>query len=394
MNSQCLRKARFLAWLGVTVLILSGCRSVPMTGRKQLVMYPEAQEIDMGVTAFQEVTSAEPPSANSRYNEMVSRVGQRIAAVAGRPDYQWEFRVIASAEQNAFCLPGGKVVVYEGILPICENEAGLAVVMSHEIAHALARHGGERMTQNFGVNQASKAVSLVTRTWEQKNKELAMQAYGLGSKYGVILPYSRKHESEADHMGLLMMAKAGYDPSEAPRFWQRFGAVKNGAGPPEFMSTHPSDDRRASQLTKLLPEAMQIYEAAAAKFGTGDVIAAAAPAGAPGAGVPRASGSGPPTGSAGFAGAGPSWPQQYGPNGPPQGRAPQYSQVQYPGPQHAGPQHAGPARTAASTGQASAAGGERVFSPFYEPPPDTAESESSDPSGPPRFGFPWNRSRR
>lgn len=257
------------------VLATSGCRSAPVTGRKQMLLLGEESEKTMGASAYQEVVAKEPPSQNRQYVDMVHRVGQRIAAVAGKPDYQWEFRVIASPQQNAFCLPGGKVAVYEGIIPVCQNEAGLAVVMSHEIAHALARHGGERMSQGYAVDAAKQAVSYVTQTQEQAKRDAVLKAYGMASQYGVVLPYSRKHESEADHIGLMLMAKAGYDPSEAPRFWQRFGAAQQGAKPMEWMSTHPSDSRRADDLTKLLTDAQKLYEVAPVKYGLGEVIAAA-----------------------------------------------------------------------------------------------------------------------
>ena len=226
----------------------------------------------MGVSAYSEMLKEEKPTQNARYDELVNRVGQRIAAVAGRPDYQWEFKVIESPTQNAFCLPGGKVAIYEGILPVCESEAGLAVVMAHEIAHALARHGGERMTHSTMSEGVKKAVGFAVKDADPKNAELVLTAYGAASKYGVILPYSRKHESEADHIGAKLMAKAGYDPSEAPRFWERFSSAKEGGAPPEFLSTHPSDARRASDLRELLPEAMTIYNAAPVKHGLGDRI--------------------------------------------------------------------------------------------------------------------------
>ncbi len=171
----------------------------------------------------------------------MKRVGKRIAAVANRKDYQWDFRLIESETQNAFCLPGGKVAIYQGILPVCEDEAGLAVVMSHEIAHALARHGGERMSQNMASDGAKVLIDKVAGKYVPEKKELLMQAYGVGSKYAVLLPYSRKHESEADQIGLRLMAKAGYDPTVAPEFWTRFGSMKEGDSMPEFLSTHPSD---------------------------------------------------------------------------------------------------------------------------------------------------------
>jgi predicted Zn-dependent protease len=203
---------------------------------------------------------------------MVQRVGQRIAAVSGRPDYQWEFKLFASPEQNALCLPGGKVAVYEGILPICQNEAGLAVVMSHEVAHALARHGGERMSQRYVIDGTQSLGSYVIEgRWPEQHAAI-MKAYGLGTQYGIVLPYSRSHESEADHIGLLLMARAGYDPSEAPRFWTRFGQSHAGSQPAEFLSTHPNDEHRAEALIKLMPEANQLYQAAVTRFGLGEPI--------------------------------------------------------------------------------------------------------------------------
>jgi predicted Zn-dependent protease len=270
-----------LQLLGVTCggIALCGCRTAPITGRKQLLLLPEENEITLGLSAYQEVVAGEPASANPQYVAMVDRVGKRIAKVAGRPDYQWEFRVLASEQMNAFCLPGGKVAVYEGILPVCANEAGLAVVMSHEVAHALARHGGERMSQSYAVDGVKQAVSYVLQNQEAQKREMILKAYGVASEYGVILPYSRKHESEADHMGLMLMAQAGYDPAEAPRFWQRFGSMNAGATPPEFLSTHPSDDRRASDLLALLPESRGLYEQAAQKHALGEpiLVASAAP---------------------------------------------------------------------------------------------------------------------
>jgi predicted Zn-dependent protease len=275
-----------IAGLGLAVLLVClGCRSTPGTGRKQLLLVPESHEVSLGATAFEETLAESPPSTHAPWVEMVQRVGNRIAAVAGRPDYEWDFRVVASAQQNAFCLPGGKVVVYEGILPLCVNEAGLAVVMSHEIAHALARHGGERMSQGYVVNGVGTLISYVTQDRAEATRERLLQAYGVASKYGYILPYSRKHESEADRIGLVLMARAGYDPREAPRFWQRFAAAQQGASVPEFFSTHPADQRRAETLQALLAEAVPLYEAAPEKFGLGGQLAAPMPvsAAAPGA---------------------------------------------------------------------------------------------------------------
>lgn len=227
----------------------------------------------MGMTAYEETLAEETPTSHTALQDLVQRVGDRIARVAGRPEYDWEFRVIESTEANAFALPGGKVAVYEGILPVCLNEAGLAVVMSHEIAHALARHGGERMSQSSVTGVVEKALATVTNDREEKEREMILAAYGAASKYGVILPYSRRQEAEADHIGLMLMAEAGYDPAEAPRFWKRFGAMNQGEKPMEFMSTHPSDESRSAALEGLLPEANKIYQAAPTKYGLGEVIA-------------------------------------------------------------------------------------------------------------------------
>jgi predicted Zn-dependent protease len=266
------RRSALQQLIAMGVVSCAGCRSTPITGRKQLLLLPEDQEVALGLSAYEEVTQSEPASTNPHYIELVNRVGKRIAAVSDRPDYDWEFRVIASEQQNAFCLPGGKVAVYEGILPVCANEAGLAVVMSHEIAHALARHGGERMSHDYAVNGVKKAVNYLMRKQDEDKQEMMLKAYGVASKYGVVLPYSRKHETEADQMGLMLMAKAGYDPSEAPRFWARFAAMGAGDKPPEFLSTHPADERRAKDLEALLPEANELYQVAASQYGLGQPI--------------------------------------------------------------------------------------------------------------------------
>ncbi len=261
----------------------SGCHTTPIAGRRQVLLVPEKQEVAMGVDAYEDILKKETLSTNPQYVEMVERVGRRIAAVAGKPDYQWEFKVIASQQTNAFALPGGKVAFYEGILPICQTEAGLAVVMSHEIAHALARHGGERMSHGALSSAIKKAVEFGASEQTEQDRELIMGAYGATSKYGVILPYSRKHESEADHIGLMLMAKAGYDPTEAPRFWERFAQINAGQKPAEFLSTHPSDARRAATLRELLPDAHKLYAKATTKYGMGETLIAGQPA--PGASI-------------------------------------------------------------------------------------------------------------
>jgi predicted Zn-dependent protease len=264
---------------GLLVLLASavsvswfGCRTTPVTGRKQLLILPESQEIQLGIQAYENVVSKETPSQDEQLAAMVKRVGQRIANVAGRPNYEWEFRLIDSPAQNAFALPGGKVAIYEGILPVCKNEAGLAVVMSHEIAHALARHGGERMSQEALTGGIEQAIGVATENQQERDRELILTVYGAASTYGVLLPYSRQHESEADHIGMMLMARAGYDPREAPRFWERFANSQRGDKPPEFLSTHPADERRASDLRNLLTEAMAQYQATQVKHGIGETI--------------------------------------------------------------------------------------------------------------------------
>lgn len=264
--------AMLLSCSSSIALVLIGCQQVPMTNRKQVLLSTEASENKMGLTAYQEVLKSEPLTKNEKASEIVKRVGQRIAAVAKRPDFEWEFNVIESKTQNAFCLPGGKVAVYTGILPVCENEAGLAVVMSHEIAHAIARHGGERMTFQTAQNAGKSLVGYVMQNQEEQKQKMVLTAYGAASEYGVILPYSRKHEMEADQIGIMLMAEAGYDPSEAPVFWERFSSAKAGAAPMEFMSTHPSDASRAAALRELLPDAMKLFEAADNKVGLGEVV--------------------------------------------------------------------------------------------------------------------------
>ncbi len=264
--------AMLLSCASSVTLVMLGCQQVPMTNRKQMLLTSEEKENAMGLTAYQEVLKSESLSKNEKATEIVRRIGQRIAAVANRPDFEWEFNVIESETQNAFCLPGGKVAVYTGILPVCENEAGLAVVMSHEVAHAIARHGGERMTYQSAQNLGKSAVGYVTQKQDEQKQKIVLTAYGAASEYGVILPYSRKHEMEADQIGIMLMAKAGYDPSEAPVFWERFGSAKTGATPMEWMSTHPSDATRSAALRELLPQAMSLYEKASEKTGLGESV--------------------------------------------------------------------------------------------------------------------------
>jgi predicted Zn-dependent protease len=254
------------------VFILSGLTAIPFftfmgcttteTGRRQLNLVSQEQEMQLGLTAFEQMKKETPISKDREANALVSRVGARIAAQAADrlPNAQWEFVVFDSPEANAFCLPGGKVGVYTGLLPIAKTEAGLATVIGHEVAHASNRHGAERMSEAMALQGVGQALGAVT---PEKYSQAAMIAFGLGATVGRELPHSRKQESEADEIGLMYMAKAGYDPEEAVRFWERFAASHKGqSGPPAFLRTHPVDETRIADLQALMPQARQHYRAA------------------------------------------------------------------------------------------------------------------------------------
>lgn len=245
--------------VALALALLAACQNVPLTGRSQLQMFSEKQERRMGLSSYQEIIEKEKLSLDPVSNERVQRVGARIAAATGRSDYQWEFKLIDNDEVlNAFCLPGGKVAVYTGLLPVAQDDAGLAAVIGHEVAHAIARHGGERLSQEILVAGVTAAVVVGTR--ESKNRDLYAGLLGAGAAVGFLLPYSRLHESEADRMGLIYMAKAGYDPHAAVGLWQRMAAAGKGkAKPPEFLSTHPADQTRIKDIERWLPEAMSHY---------------------------------------------------------------------------------------------------------------------------------------
>ncbi|MBO7610849.1 MAG: M48 family metallopeptidase [Elusimicrobia bacterium] len=251
-------KKQYYLLLALLVLVV-GCTTVPMTGRYQLLLSDEAEEIAAGATSYGQYLAEAKISTDKTNTALVKKVGQKIAAVSDC-DYDWEFNLLESDEANAWCLSGGKVAVYTGILPYTQTEAGLATVMSHEIAHAIARHGAERSAQNT-LLEYGLAIGGATLA-NNPNKELIMLGVNVAGNVGVILPYSRKHESEADYMGLLLMAKAGYDPNEAIKFWQRMCAASGGSqgGLSDFLSTHPSDEKRIKNLQEHLPEALEYYK--------------------------------------------------------------------------------------------------------------------------------------
>lgn len=243
------------------VLAPSGCETVPYTGRRQVQFVSPNEEAQMGVQAFQQIVGKATLSTDAQVNALVQRVGSRIAAVTELP-YQWEFRVIQDDKQaNAFALPGGKVAVYTGMLSVTRDEPGLAAVLGHEIAHVLARHGGERLSQQMGVQTVTQLLAGMASS-NPATVQLVAAALGAGAQVGVLLPWGRAQESEADHVGLILMAKAGYDPRAALDLWKRMADAAKGQRPPEFLSTHPAEATRIQQIESWLPEALTHYRPA------------------------------------------------------------------------------------------------------------------------------------
>jgi len=252
------------------VTVLAACATVPITGRKQMNLFPEDQMIATSLTQYDSFLKENKLSNNKDQSEMVKHVGKRIAEAVeifmkdnGMADriagFAWEFNLVEDDTPNAWCMPGGKVVFYTGILPYTQTEAGMAVVMGHEIAHAIARHGNERMSQQMGIQALGTGLSMALNEKPAETKQIWMTAFGAGSNVLVTLPFSRSHETEADKMGLIFMAMAGYNPAVAIDFWKRMGE-SGGQKPPEFLSTHPADDTRVKNLQAFLPEAMKYYK--------------------------------------------------------------------------------------------------------------------------------------
>ncbi len=252
------------------VLLFAACSSVPVTGRRQMNLLPESQLVGMAITSYGQFLSQNPAlPVNNPQAAQVREVGDRIARAAtkylrakGAGDrvagFKWEFNLVNSNEVNAWAMPGGKIVFYQGILPITQNIDGLAVVMGHEVAHAIARHGNERMSQGLLVQAGGMALDVALSQRPQLTRQLFSQAYGLGATVGAVLPFSRLHESEADKLGLVFAAIAGYNIDEAATFWQRMSRVGGGARPPEFLSTHPDPQNRAKAIREYLPTAKAI----------------------------------------------------------------------------------------------------------------------------------------
>jgi len=247
------------------------CSTVPLTGRSQLNLIPAGEMLSMSYQQYDQFLKENSVSKDAQNIAMVKRVGENIQHAVERymaqnnlskrlEGYKWEFNLVESKEVNAWCMPGGKVVVYTGILPLTKDETGLSVVLGHEIAHAIAEHGNERMSQGLLQQMGGVALSVALKDEPELTQSLFLGAYGVGTTIGIMLPFSRTHESEADHLGLIFMAMAGYDPHEAVSFWQRMSELKAGNEPPEFLSTHPSDKTRINDIKDWIPEAMKYYK--------------------------------------------------------------------------------------------------------------------------------------
>ncbi|MPY73561.1 MAG: M48 family metalloprotease [Alphaproteobacteria bacterium] len=246
-------RALFLAATVAAGVTVTGCETAPVTGRQQMILMSDSQATEMGLAAYQQILKESKISPDKAMNERVRRVGQRIAAVSGRPDLPWEFNVIQDDTPNAFALPGGKVGVHTGLFKVAQNDDQLATVMAHEVGHAIARHSAERVSQQMALQLGLAGLGMAG-----SGAQLAQLA-GSAATLGVVLPFSRKQEAEADHIGVIMMAKAGYDPRAAVTLWQNFGKL-GGDRAPEFLSTHPAPASRIQEIQALMPEAMAVYE--------------------------------------------------------------------------------------------------------------------------------------
>lgn len=264
-----MKKISILFNVMLIVAALSSCSTVAVTGRKQLLLVSDSEVMSLSNQSFKQYMTTAKPSTDAMQTAMVARVGRRIANAVENylrangmsselQSYAWEFHLIQSKEANAFCMPGGKIVVYEGLLPYTQTEDALAIVLGHEVAHAVAKHSAERMSHQLLANYGAQALGVLMTNKPSTTQTLAQQVYGLGANYGVMLPYSRKNESEADHMGLIFAAMAGYNPEVAVSFWTRMASI--GSSTPEFFSDHPSDVTRIAQIKKEIPEALKYYK--------------------------------------------------------------------------------------------------------------------------------------
>ncbi len=264
-------RVRTLACAALVAALLAGCvQEVPITGRKQLALVSAGQLQALSDRQYREILQQETLSTDARQTALLQRVGGRVSSAVDRyfaergladrlSGYAWEFRLIESEEQNAFCMPGGKVAVYTGLLPITKDENGLAVVVSHEIAHAVAQHARERMSQALVLSGLGLALDRALADQGDKTRNIFRALYGAGAGLGVMLPHSRRQEAEADRLGLVFMAMAGYDPRGAVDLWQRMAAADQGPNVPVFLRTHPTDQARIAAIREDLPEALSYY---------------------------------------------------------------------------------------------------------------------------------------
>ena len=260
---------KYLSLFLISFLVVA-CGTVPFTGRKQFTALPSSQMLSLSESSYQKVLDENPLTDNVEYSAQVKTVGKNIASAVEKyftengmedeiSNYEWEYHVLASDEVNAWCMSGGKIAFYEGIMPVCKDETGVAVVMAHEVAHAIAGHGNERMSQQLALQLGGMALSEALQKEKETTQNLAMVAFGVGSQLGVMLPYSRLHEKEADEMGSYLMAMAGYDPRESIQFWQRMMNA-NQTPVPEFLSTHPNPENRIKNLEKHMAQAIEYFE--------------------------------------------------------------------------------------------------------------------------------------
>jgi predicted Zn-dependent protease len=263
-------------WFGIVITMgllqcfAHSCKTVPVSGRQQLAFLPESMLIGMSLDNYNEFLSTHKLSTSQQQTAMVQNTGNRIASAVEEylrnngmgsriAEFQWEFNLIEEDAVNAWAMPGGKIVFYTGILPVTQNAGGLAVVMGHEIAHVVARHGNERMSQQLLVQTGGVALAVSMRERPAETRNMFLAAYGVGTAVGMVLPYSRAHEREADRLGMIFMAMAGYNPQEALAFWERMEKLAGGSGPPAFLSTHPTSAERIREIRNFLPEAMKYY---------------------------------------------------------------------------------------------------------------------------------------
>jgi predicted Zn-dependent protease len=259
-----------IAGLLIAMLLLASCGSVPLTGRKQMLLVSDSEVLSASLTQYDEYIKTAPKSTDKTKIAMVERVGKKIAAATEEylrqnglsseiSNFKWEFNLIKSDEINAFCMPGGKIVVYEGLLRLVSSDDELAVVLGHEVAHAVAKHSNERMSQEILAQYGASVVDVALSNKSAAVQTIGNTVFGLGAQLGVMLPYSRKHELEADYMGLVFMTMAGYNPDKAVSFWQKMSAATGNSEASDFMSTHPNDNKRISEIQRYLPE-MEKYK--------------------------------------------------------------------------------------------------------------------------------------